>query len=140
MTALRGVMGRPVLEHDSAEEIGTVSGFALDVRGGRMREIVVKSGRRNRLVDWSDVASIGPDAIIVAKGRDPSDDEADLVSGVSDPLGRRAVTDQGEDLGEVDDVEIRDDGSIDYVVVPGRQVEAARLRGLGSFALVVHAD
>jgi sporulation protein YlmC with PRC-barrel domain len=47
------------------------------------------------------------------------------------------LSDQGREVGSLDDVEIDDDGAIVSLLVGDRRVEAADLLGIGTYATVV---
>ena len=53
-------------------------------------------------------------------------------------LQARVLTDAGEEIGPVQDVEFDPEtGAVGNIVVPGGPISADRLRGLGGYALVV---
>ena len=86
------------------------------------------------------VTSVGADAVIVNRVRDVGPDEDRLVSGSQDPLKKRVLSDQGNEHGSVSDVTIDEAGLVHSIDVDGESTDGARLRGLGSYALVITAD
>jgi uncharacterized protein YrrD len=139
MTSLREAVGKPVIVHETAEQAGEVRAFAVDAAAHRVTTLVVASGRSARLVDWDEIESIGPDAIIVRSTREAADDDR-LASGALHPLDKRVLSDAGNELGAVRDVTVDESGSIDAVDAGDASVSGSRLRGIGSYALVVTAD
>lgn len=145
MTRFADVDGKPVLSRDSAEELGRVTGVAIALDPPRVTSLVVKSGRKTGVVPRERVTSFGPDAVVVGSDdawREPStDDDERAAGGRSVPVGTRVLTDAGNELGTVSDGEF-DPGNDTVVAVfaQDRPIDAPRLRGLGSYALVVRAD
>jgi uncharacterized protein YrrD len=139
MTSLREAVGKPVIVRETAEQAGEVRAFAVDAPAHRVTTLVVASGRSARLVDWDEIESIGPDAIIVRSTREAADDDR-LASGALHPLDKRVLSDAGNELGAVRDVTVDESGSINAVDAGDASVAGSRLRGIGSYALVVTAD
>jgi sporulation protein YlmC with PRC-barrel domain len=105
--------------------------------------VVVGKRRKARLVDWQDVSGFGPDAIMIADDkalREPRDDrEQAAASGDLELLGRRALSDSGNRLGEVTDVTFDPDtGAVETILVGKDEHPAASLMGAGSFAVILH--
>jgi sporulation protein YlmC with PRC-barrel domain len=140
VTSLRAAIGKPVIDRESAEQVGEVRCFSIDAAGHRVIALVVAQGRSTSIVDWTEIQSVGPDAVIVKTSRDPTSDEERLVSGALDPLNKRVLSDLGNELGQVADAEVDDAGLIQTLAVADQQVAGARLRGVGSYAVVIAAD
>lgn len=138
MISLRDAVGKPVIRRETAEQDGVVRSFAIDAKQARVTTLVVAAGRSTRLVDWDDIESVGPDAVIVRNSREADDDR--IVSGVFDPLDKRVLSDAGNEIGTVSDVAVDDNGSIDSLETDATNVAARRLRGIGSYAVVVTAE
>ncbi len=136
--------GRKVISRSSAEELGQVTHLIVDVGRRQVTGVVVGKGRRARLVDWDRVTGFGPDAVVVDEEgalRPPAGDrEEDAVHGRLDMVGKRALTDAGDDEGPIEDV-IFDPatGELITIVVGGRESPAADLLGAGSYAVVLGA-
>lgn len=144
MTGLRSSIGTRVVSRASADELGRLEGVVLDVAGRRVGAVQVGKGRKATVVAWGDVTGFGPDAIVVAGDdvlRAPDDDRAArTVKGDLAVLGARVLDDAGNLLGQVDDVELDEaSGAVLHLTVGDQRVDADRIRGLGSFALVVAA-
>lgn len=140
MISLRDAIGKPVIDIDSAEKAGDVRGFAIDAGGHRVTALLVTGGRSTSVVEWAEIQSVGPDAVIISSVRQPTADEERMVSGALNPIDKRVLSDLGNDLGHATDAEVDDDGVIQSLDVAGSQVHGQRVRGIGSYALVVAAD
>ncbi len=139
---LRDAMGRAVVARDTAETVGQVYGAVVDVGARRITAIQVGKGHKAQLADWSAITGVGPDAIVVdsetglrsAQG----EREERIVKGDIALLGGRVLTDRGDALGTLEDVEFDEDtGEVVALVCGDTSVPAARLRSVGSFAIVV---
>jgi uncharacterized protein YrrD len=137
-------IGRKVISRSSAEELGPLTHLVVDVPGRRVSRLVVGKGRKGQLVDWERVSGFGPDAVILATDdalRPPAEGERGLVRGDLDMVGRRALSERGNEAGIVDDV-IFDaaSGAVLAVVVGAREHPASALLGAGSYAVVLSAS
>lgn len=139
-------MGRAVVDVTHARTLGTVSGFVVDpgharVAGLRLR----KPGGGRSVLAWRDVWAIGPDAVMARAGADDGlPPDADL-GGPADQSqempGKRILTELGAELGSVEDVDFDPEtGALRTVIAPHAEIDARRVRGLGSYALVVRAE
>jgi uncharacterized protein YrrD len=140
MTSLRDAIGKPAIVRESAEQLGAAAFFAVDATDRRVTALAVSAGRSTRLVEWSEIQSIGPDAIIINSSREPTSDDERAVSGAANPLGKRTLSDRGNELGPVTDVEVDDDGVVQSIAIADARVDGSRLEGVGSYAVVVAAD
>ena len=94
------------------------------------------------LVDWAQVSSFGPDAIMVADElalRPPVDDrERAAADGKLEVLGKHALTEGGNQIGTLDDVTFDPQtGTIEMLRVGNREIAAGALLGSGSYAVVL---
>ncbi len=145
MITLKDAIGRTVLGRDTAEQLGELRHVVVDPSGAKVVALVVRSGRNDKLVAWDDVTGFGPDAILVGATsavRDPgSDAEKADAGGRRDPLGKRLLNDQGTSAGLVVDVHFDEStGVVDSFVGEHAIASADRLRGIGSYAVVVRAS
>ncbi len=142
--SLRAVIGRQVVSKDTAEGLGVVDHIVLDAGLRRLQGVAVGSGHKARVVPWSGIAGIGPDAVIVEGGaaREPSGELEDrAVHGAFDLIGRRALTDRGMEIGRLDDLTFDPaTGALLELHCGDQSMPAALLRGAGSYAVVVAAD
>jgi uncharacterized protein YrrD len=100
--------GRPVVSRTTAEDLGSVAHFVIDATQSRIASLVVGKGRAALLVDFENVTGFGPDAVMVTDESAlyaPSDahDEA-AAAGRLALLGKRALTDMGNEIGTIGDV------------------------------------
>lgn len=140
MTSLRHTVGKPAINRETAEQLGKVQHFVVDARARRVQALAVSVGRGTQLVDWTQVESIGPDAVIVNGSHEPNGDDDRAVSGALHPLQKRVLSDQGNEIGTLDDVEIDDGGRVRTLIVGDEHVQGGRLEGVGSYAVVITAD
>ena len=140
MISIRDAVGKPVIHHETAEQSGRVRSIAIDPTNRMAIAVVTAEGRNSRVVEWTDVHSVGADAVIVNHVRDVGPDEDRLVSGSQDPLKKRVLSDRGNEQGSVIDVIVDDSGLVQSIDVDGVSIAGTRLRGIGSYALVIEAD
>lgn len=140
--SFRQASGRKVVSRASARDLGTVGHLLVDAGRRRVAVVVIGRGRRARLVDWEELSSFGPDAVMVADEaslRPPGDDrERDGADGKLEIVGKRALTDRGNDLGVVDDVTFdAATGAIEMLRIGDRDIPSGSLLGSGSYAVVL---
>ena len=134
--------GRKVISRTSAEELGTLAHIVVDVKRRQIVSLVVGKGRKALLIAWEQVSGFGPDAIMIADDtalQEPRDDgEQAAADGKLELIGKRALSDSGNDLGNVTDVVFDPDtGAIQSILVDDREYPAVSLLGAGSFAVIV---
>jgi len=133
---------RKVISRTSAEELGTLAHIVVDVKRRQIASLVVGKGRKALLIAWEQVSGFGPDAIMIADDtalQEPRDDgEQAAADGKLELIGKRALSDSGNDLGNVTDVVFDPDtGAIQSILVDDREYPAVSLLGAGSFAVIV---
>ncbi len=141
---LRDAMGRAVVARDTAETVGQVHGAVIDVDSLRIAAFQLGKGHKAQLADWTAITGVGPDAIVVESqaGLRAANGEREerIVKGDIALLGGRVLTDRGDALGSLDDVEFDEEtGEVVALVCGDTSVAAARLRSVGGFAIVVAA-
>lgn len=143
---MSAALGRRVIASDTADEIGEVKAFVVD-RSGRSIDRVQVAGRARhaRLIDWSDIATFGPDAVMVVAHdavHEPADDrDAEVVRGNVEVLGARILDTAGFEHGTVTDLRFDPrSGDIVGVVAGDASIDRQRIRSLGTWALVVDPD
>ena len=110
--------GRPVVDIDMAEKVGTIEKLILDPNGQRVAGFVIARGggfasnKGRATIPASAVHAIGPDAVTVKREGAATVDVARLegLPRGSDVIGRKIVTEDGRYLGKVDDVLIEREG------------------------------
>ena len=140
--SFRQAIGRKVVSRSSAKELGAVGHLIVDAQQRQIAAVVIGKGKKARLVDWAQLSGFGPDAVMVVDEdtlRPPDDDrERDGVDGKLDLLGKRALSERGNELGKIDDVSFdADTGALEDLVIGDRRVPAAALLGSGSYAAVL---
>ena len=140
--SFRAAMGRKVVSRASAKELGAVGHLLIDAQQRKITAVVMGKGKKARLVEWNQLSGFGPDAVMVVDEgalRPPADDrERDGVDGKLDLLGKRALSERGSELGNIDDVTFdTDTGTLEDLVVGERRIPAGALLGSGSYAAVL---
>ena len=136
--------GRKVVSRTSAEDLGNLAHVVIDVKRRKVASLVVGKGRKALLIDWEQVSGFGPDAVMVADEsalHPPRDDrERAAADGKLELVGKRALSDMGNDLGTVSDIVFDPvTGTVEGLVLGDREQPATSLLGAGSFAAVVRA-
>jgi uncharacterized protein YrrD len=143
--SFRRAAGRKVLSRASAQQLGAIDHFLLNVQGRQIAAIILGRGKKAQLVEWSQLSGFGPDAVMVRDEgalRPPADDrERAAADGKLDLVGKRALTETGNELGTIDDVIFDpDNGAVETLRVNDRDIPAGSLLGSGSYAVVVDAS
>lgn len=142
MTSFSEAIGRRVVSRDDAEAHGDLSSFVVDAQASKVVALVVGSGRKATAFSWDQVTGFGPDAVLVEGPPADPDQTKDAASGRNDPLGKRLLTVLGEEIGTVSDLEF-DPETAEVRALrsdAGSDVAADRLRGVGSYAVVVDVE
>jgi len=134
--------GRKVVSRASAEELGKLAHVVVDVQQRQVASLVIGKGRKALLVAWEDVSGFGPDAVMLVDESAlyaPRDEgERAAADGKLDLVGKRALSDMGNDLGTVTDVAFDPStGALETLVLGDREEPATSLLGAGSYAAVI---
>jgi uncharacterized protein YrrD len=141
--SFRRARGRKVVSRATAEALGELSHLVVDPSRCHVVAVVVTTGKkRGHLVDWEHVSGFGPDAVMVeseATLRPPADDgEQAAVDGTLELVGKRALSEHGNEKGPITDVEFDpDSGDIGSILVGEERLPATDLLGVGSYAAVL---
>ncbi|HVA08495.1 MAG TPA: PRC-barrel domain-containing protein [Acidimicrobiales bacterium] len=140
--SFRDSSGRKVVSTASANEVGSVAHLLVDAQQRRVASVVIGRGKKAQLVDWSQLSGFGPDAIMIVDEdalRPPADDrERAATEGRLELLGKRALSERGNELGQIDDVTFDPDtGALEDLIIGDRRVPAGSLLGSGSYAAVL---
>lgn len=143
--SFRQSTGRKVVSRASAQDLGAVAHLLVDASRGHVAAVVLGRGKRARLVDWSALSGFGPDAVMVADEgalRPPADErERAAAGGKLELVGKRALTDRGNELGTVTDVTFDPQtGALETLRVGERDIPARSLLGSGSYAAILDAS
>lgn len=145
MIRLHEAMGRKVMARDTAESVGELHGVVVDPVARRVVALQVGRGHKGRLVDWSAVGGVGPDAVVIdtaaslraANGQR----EERVLKGDLPLIGHRVLSDSGDVVGALDDVELDEaTGALLSLLAGGATIAASRLRSVGGYAVVVAAE
>jgi sporulation protein YlmC with PRC-barrel domain len=138
-------MGRKVISRSSARDLGEVNHLLVDAEQRQITAVIVGRGRKAQLVDWAQLSSFGPDAVMVGDEgglRQPLDDrERAAADGKLDLVGKRALTERGNELGFLDDVTFDPaTGVVEMLNIGDREIPAGSLLGSGPYAVVLAAS
>ena len=140
--SFRRAAGRKVISRASARDLGAVGHLLVDAEQRRIAAVILGKGKKARLVDWAQVSGFGPDAVMVrddAALRSALDDrERAATDGKLELVGKRALTERGNELGTVDDVTFDPDtGVVEFLRIGDREIPAGSLLGSGPYAVVL---
>lgn len=140
--SFRDARGRKVVSRATARNLGEVGHLVVDAAQRRITAVVVGRGKKAQLIDWPQLSGFGPDAVMVGDDdalRPPGDDrERAAADGKLDLVGRRTLTELGNELGVLEDITFDPaTGAVETLVVGGRAVPAESLLGYGSYAAVL---
>jgi sporulation protein YlmC with PRC-barrel domain len=130
------------MSRSSASELGSVSHLLVDARQRRVAAVVIGHGKKAQLIDWAQLSGFGPDAIMVVDEdalRPPADDrERAATEGSLELIGKRALSERGNELGQIDDVTFDPaTGLLEDLLIGDHRVPAGSLLGNGSYAAVL---
>jgi sporulation protein YlmC with PRC-barrel domain len=134
--------GRSIVSRTTAEDLGKLTHFVVDIKRQQVSSLVVGRGRKALLIPWEQVSGFGPDAIMIADEtalHEPRDDhEQAAAQGKLEFIGKLALSDSGNGLGTITDV-VFDPGTggIESIVLGDHEQPAASLLAAGSFAVIV---
>ena len=143
--SFKGSSGRKVMSRASANKVGSVGHLLVDAQQRRVAAVVIGHGKKAQLVDWAQLSGFGPDAVMVIDEdalRPPADDrERAATEGSLDLVGKRALSERGNELGQIDDVTFNaDTGVLEDLLIGDHRVPAGSLLGSGSYAAVLDAS
>ena len=143
MTTFSEADGRKVVSTSTAESVGKVDGFVVDVRGPYLVALQLKKTDSGDILRWNDITAFGADAVTVSDAGKIVEADADLAPLLdkrNHVLKKRVLTTTGDELGIVRDVEFDPiTGEIVSVHVGDTAVPGKALVGVGHYAVVVQA-
>lgn len=142
--SFRQAQGRRVVSRATARELGTAAHLLVAADCRRVAAVIIGRAKKAQLIDWAELSGFGPDAIMVGDEsavRAPADErERAAAAGKLEMLGRRVLTEAGNEIGYIDDVLFdAASGALDALVVGDRHVPGDELLGVGSYAAVIAA-
>jgi uncharacterized protein YrrD len=143
---LRDAEGERVLSRATAEQLGTLRHVVVDPLTRRIVALHV-DGRRKRaqFVDWERIVGFGPDAIVVESEdalRGPAGDaEVAIASGKRPVIGQLALSERGDGMGAVQDLEFDEaSGALLGVVTEAGTHPPERLRAIGRYCVILRTQ
>ena len=134
--------GQKVLSTSSATTVGKVEAFVVDPTERTVVALTLKKteGDADTLL-WSALSAFGRDAVTVT-GSDALTVADERVALLGDKhhtvLGKRVLTEGGDDLGNVVDVEFdATTGAVITLLTKTEEIAGRRLHGVGSYAVIV---
>ncbi len=128
MTRLSQLVGQRTISLADAEQGGRVEGVQFE--GGRVVGLRTSDG----LIETAAIRTFEGDAITYDGSSIAVETAADS------PLGRRVLTQGGDELGRLADLDITDDGTVTSVLLDdGRGLDGGSLKVIGSYAVIVAA-
>lgn len=143
MIRLSQLTGQRVLTRDGARQVGSIRRLLLDPASGTVVGAELEGGVGDAtMLDWSSVASIGPDAVMVETDDvvrvAQSDVERRLAAGDLDLKGKQVLHEGGDSLGPLEDLEFDEtSGRLARLHVPGHALPMDRLIAVGPDAIIV---
>lgn len=133
---------RKVMSTSGAVAVGKLRALIVDPRSAHVVALTLKKTEGNAdTLPWNNMQSFGRDAItiesldriMVAEG-----ELAVLSDKQHQVIGKRVLTETGDEIGKVKDIEFDpDNGAIRALITDADEVAGTRILGLGSYALVV---
>lgn len=131
-----------VVSTTGAVTVGRLSEFVVDPRTAHVVALTLKkSAGSGDTLTWNNLKAFGPDAVTVESADVVTAAEGDLLT-MSDKhhriLGKRVLTEHGDELGKVKDVEFDpENGLVQSLITATEEINGSRILGLGSYAVVV---
>ena len=138
------VHGRKVVSTANAETVGKVDDFVVDPASRSVVALRLKKTDSGDTLTWAGLTAVGADAVTVADASviTAADGRvAELLGKDHRAVGKRVLSDLGDELGKVSDVDFDPaNGAITTIRVGERDVPGSALLGIGSYAVVVHSN
>ncbi|MDB5056912.1 MAG: PRC-barrel domain protein [Chloroflexi bacterium] len=114
--------GRAVVSLHQAEKLGSVDDVLVDIKDHRLAGITIGGGlfRGDSSIAWSNIRSIGQDAVMVDVQSAAEYRAAEGVVPLSNLRGRKVVTAGGELAGTIESLDFdTETGTVNYYLVAG---------------------
>ena len=137
-------LGRSVVSTDTASTVGRVSDYVVDPRlPGVVALILSKTSSQGSALPWPNIIAFGVDAVTVPRAAavvEPDPYLAELAGKAHTLRHKRVLTTSGVQLGTVLDVDFDPAiGRLAALLLEQGPIDAARLLGVGSYAVMVRA-
>jgi sporulation protein YlmC with PRC-barrel domain len=142
---LSQLVGQRVLSRRDGGFIGSIRKMLLDPSRGAISRAALEAPIGGTLMlEWSAVVEVGSDAVMIASdgalGRPAGERDELLLGGRLDLIGKTVLTDEGDSLGELEDVDLDElSGRVVRLHLPGQVVTPGRFVALGPDALIIAA-
>ncbi|MDO0924317.1 PRC-barrel domain-containing protein [Streptomyces sp. TG1A-8] len=133
--------GLPVITAEEAVTLGTVKDLTIDPHTRGIARLRLSGAAKDAaVVDWQSVEAVGQDAVIVRSGSAAGLGAKDAPEH-HEAVGSRVLTEYGAEHGTVKDVAFDPvSGRVLTLYTALGDIPGERLIGLGSYAVVVHAE
>jgi sporulation protein YlmC with PRC-barrel domain len=134
------ILGRNVLDLTTATTIGRVDDVVIDPTTRRVTAFhLAKASTSRAWLPYGNVSAVGADALTITDEGQLLDVPGDAGAGLVGlkALGGRVLTDQGREIGPLEDIDINDDGTVNSLSTAVGWVTADDLIGIGSYAVIV---
>lgn len=134
---------RRVMSTAGAETVGRVKDLIVDPRSRTIAALALrKTEGDGDVLPWAEMKSFGQDAITVQSPERIVQAEGELAV-LADKdhrvLGKRVLTDRGDEIGSVSDIEFDpESGAIRALLLGKDEIAGERLHAVGSYAVIVH--
>lgn len=133
-----------VVSTSTADTVGKVHEYVVDPLTHAVLALQLKKTSDGDTLRWSDITAFGTDAVTVS-GADtigaPGADVTALTGKDHVLIGKRVLSNAGDELGHVKDVEFdAETGVLEELLLADATVAGARLVGVGSYAVVVKQE
>ncbi|HYN73275.1 MAG TPA: PRC-barrel domain-containing protein [Nakamurella sp.] len=137
-------MGRKVVSTDTASTVGQVSDYVVDPRlPGIVALTLSRTSSRGSALPWPNIIAFGVDAVTVPGAAAVVEADQYLAELAGKPhtlLHKRVLTTSGVQLGTVLDVDFDPNlGRLAALILERGPIDAARLLGVGSYAVMMQA-
>lgn len=136
--------GRKVVSTATADQVGKVGAFVVDPVSRRVVALELKKTDGGDTLPWENILAFGTDAVTVEtveKIGEHSEAVGELIGKDHHLVGKRTLSDSGDELGKVADVEFDpESGTVTSLMVGDSEIAGERLVGVGSYAVVVKAE
>ncbi len=141
---IKKATGRKVVGLDSAQTVGKVSRFVVDVPSRSIVALQLRKTEHGEMLAWKDISGFGDDAITVARAdvfTEPDERMKTLAGKDFQLVGKDALSTAGDLLGPIKDVEFDPtSGELTHIHLKDSTLDADALVGIGSYAAVLRAD
>ncbi|HVX42363.1 MAG TPA: PRC-barrel domain-containing protein [Mycobacteriales bacterium] len=133
---------RKVVSTAEAETVGRVRDLVLDARSRTVVALALrKTAGDGDILPWAEMKSFGQDAITVHGPERIVKAEGELAV-LADKdhrvLGKRVLTDRGDEVGSVSDIEFDpESGTVRALLLGKEEISGERLHAIGSYAVIV---